>query len=197
MMQWHFDWNFWFRRIENYTPWKNTVRLEQPIDRPSWNNYFMSMAILTAQRSCDISTKHGCILVDKNNRVVSTGYNSYLPGLPDDQMPNNRPDKYDWFIHAEDNMINQAPIDLLSAKDLRVYVSGRPCYPCLTKLINARIFHIIMLEDDGRWGAKSLENDPYGDTEKFLWLAHYKDVKLEWIKFDQKDHEWIRKAFSL
>lgn len=197
MRKWDFDWSYWFRQIENYSPWKNVINLPTKFDRPSWDNYFMSMAMLTAQRSCDISTKHGAVLVDRHNRVISTGYNSYLPGLPDEQMPNNRPDKYDWMIHAEDNMINQAGIDLISTPDLRVYITGRPCYPCLGRLINARIFHIIMLEDDGRWGAKSLETDPYKDADKWLWLANRKDLKMEWIKFEQGDHDWIKRAFSL
>ena len=44
----------------------------------SWDEYFMSIAELTAKRSKDPSTKVGACIVDKENRIVGTGYN----GMP-------------------------------------------------------------------------------------------------------------------
>ena len=44
----------------------------------TWDEYFMGVAILTAQRSKDPNTQVGCCIVDKEQRILSTGYN----GLP-------------------------------------------------------------------------------------------------------------------
>ena len=42
---------------------------------PSWDEYFIEIAKVTAKRSKDPSTQTGCVIVDKNNRPISFGYN--------------------------------------------------------------------------------------------------------------------------
>jgi dephospho-CoA kinase len=45
---------------------------------PSWDEYFIEIAKVTAKRSKDPSTQTGCVIVDKNNRPISFGYNGFI-----------------------------------------------------------------------------------------------------------------------
>ena len=47
-------------------------------DYISWDEYFMGVAILAAKRSKDPNTQVGACIVDKNNIILSTGYNCIL-----------------------------------------------------------------------------------------------------------------------
>ena len=46
-------------------------------DYISWDEYFMGVAILAAKRSKDPNTQVGACIVDKNNVILTTGYNGY------------------------------------------------------------------------------------------------------------------------
>lgn len=109
-------------------------------DRPSWDEYFLDLAEQVSRRSPDPSTKHGCVIVDGNKRVLSTGYNGPVQGLPNDLVPLERPAKYDWFIHAEDNAVTFARCDLRGAT---AYVTGTPCAACFRRLLQAGVRRIV------------------------------------------------------
>ena len=109
-------------------------------DRPSWDEYFLDLAEQVSRRSPDPSTKHGCVLVDSGKRVVSTGYNGPVAGLPNEVVPLTRPAKYDWFIHAEDNAVAFARCDLRGAT---AYVTGPPCAACFRRLLQVGIRRIV------------------------------------------------------
>ncbi|MHC4414044.1 MAG: deoxycytidylate deaminase [Planctomycetota bacterium] len=108
--------------------------------RPSWDEYFMALADQVSRRSPDPSTQHGCVLVDSDNRVISTGYNGPVTGLPNDLVPLERPAKYDWLIHAEDNAVAFARCDLRGAT---AYVTGAPCAACFRRLLQVGVRRII------------------------------------------------------
>lgn len=108
--------------------------------RPSWDEYFMALAEQISRRSPDPSTKHGCVLVDSDNRVISTGYNGPVAGLPNDLVPLQRPAKYDWFIHAEDNAVAFARCDLRGAT---AYVTGAPCAGCFRRFLQVGVRRIV------------------------------------------------------
>ena len=50
-------------------------------DYLSWEEYFMGLAILSAERSKDPSTQVGACIVDENNKIVSLGYNAHQSDL--------------------------------------------------------------------------------------------------------------------
>ncbi len=56
-------------------------------DYISWDQYFMGIALLSAERSKDPSTQVGACIVDDNNRILSVGYNGMPTGCADDSMP--------------------------------------------------------------------------------------------------------------
>lgn len=110
------------------------------VPRPDWDRYFLDMAEAVSRRSPDPSTRHGCVLVDADRRVVSTGYNGPVAGLPNDLVPVGRPAKYDWFIHAEDNAVCFARCDLRGAT---AYVTGPPCAACFRRLLQVGVRRIV------------------------------------------------------
>ena len=75
----------------------------------SWDEYFMGIAMLSALRSKDPNTKVGACIVDKDNKVVSIGYNGMPCGVPEDELSWNRGEgldsKYLYVCHAEFNAI--------------------------------------------------------------------------------------------
>lgn len=110
------------------------------LNRIEWDTLWMTMAFAVAQRSIDTSTKHGAIIVDDNNRLVSLGYNSFPKDCLDDQLPKTRPDKYACTIHSETNAIINTTGSL---KDATIYITGFPCSNCFGNMLNAGIKKII------------------------------------------------------
>jgi dCMP deaminase len=108
--------------------------------RPDWDQYFLDLAEQISRRSPDPNTKHGCVLVDSGRRVLSTGYNGPVSGLPHDLVQLDRPNKYDWFIHAEDNAVAFARCDLRGAT---AYVTGTPCVACFRRLLQVGVRRIV------------------------------------------------------
>ncbi|MBE6635904.1 MAG: dCMP deaminase family protein [Ruminococcaceae bacterium] len=119
-------------------------------DYISWDDYFMGVALLAAQRSKDPSTQVGACIVDETNRILSTGYNGFPKGCSDDDFPWNRnaeegETKYPFVVHAELNAIlnNRGK----SLADSKIYVALFPCHECAKAIIQAGIKEVIYLSD--------------------------------------------------
>jgi dCMP deaminase len=120
---------------------KDNFKFSEDVTVPCWIEYFLNLAKEVSKRSKDGQTKVGAVLTDYNNHIISTGYNSFPRGLPDDIYPNMRdPDriveaKYRHIKHAEKSCILNATISPWSLKEGAIcYVTGMPCYHCLTDL---------------------------------------------------------------
>jgi len=119
-------------------------------DYISWDQYFMGIAELAAKRSKDPSTQVGACIVDKENYVLSVGYNGMPIGCSDDTFPWARSGetldtKYPFVCHAEMNAIlNSKTADL---KDSTCYVSLFPCNECTKALIQKKISRVVYLSD--------------------------------------------------
>ena len=107
-----------------------------------WDNRFLKLAELVSSWSKDPSTKVGCCIVDKNNRVVSHGYNGFPKGVDDSpKYLNDRGKKLQRTIHAEPNAILFAQRDLT---DHILYVYPfQPCANCTTLIIQSGIKRIV------------------------------------------------------
>jgi len=105
-----------------------------------WNDLFLTMAFVLAQKSKDESTKCGAIIVDKHNRIVSGGFNGAVRGTNDALVPQTRPEKYLFNLHAEENAIIFAKQDLEGAKCV---VTNKCCHKCLSRLIQTGVKKII------------------------------------------------------
>ena len=119
-------------------------------DYISWDEYFMGVALLAAQRSKDPNTQVGACIVDGSKRILSTGYNGFPQGCSDDDFPWNRDEskgdtKYQFVVHAELNAILNA-----SGKNLfgsTVYVALFPCNECAKAIIQSGIKEVVYLSD--------------------------------------------------
>jgi dCMP deaminase len=103
--------------------------------RPDWHSYFMQIADVVSTRSTDPNTKHGCVLVDKDRRIIATGYNGPPQGV--NTYPTTRPEKYDYFIHAEENAVL-----FCREQPHAAYITGPPCSTCARMLIQAGVKEI-------------------------------------------------------
>ena len=94
-------------------------------DYIGWDDYFMGVSLLAADRSKDPSTQVGACIVSTDNRILSTGYNGFPQGCSDDTFPWNRDasvgeTKYQFVVHAELNAILNARGKNLSGSTLYV-----------------------------------------------------------------------------
>lgn len=123
----------------------------------SWDEYFMSIALLSAQRSKDPSTQVGACVANEQNKIVGVGYNGFPRGCSDDDLPWQRQGKfldtkYPYVCHAELNaVLNAISTDL---RNCRIYVGLFPCNECTKVIMQAGIIEIIYL------------SDKYGDSDQ-------------------------------
>lgn len=96
----------------------------------NWDEYYLEMAELVANKSKDRSTKVGCVIVGPDNEVRSTGYNGFPRGVDDlEESRHNRPTKYSYTEHAERNAIYNAARVGIPLKGCTLYLNWEPC-PC-------------------------------------------------------------------
>ena len=100
--------------------------------RPDWDSFYISLCFLIARRSIDPRNKHGCVIVDKHNHILSTGYNGQPPGIDDSKLDQTPPGKYKLLEHSESNAIlNSKGCDLEGST---FYITGQPCYACFRQI---------------------------------------------------------------
>jgi dCMP deaminase len=124
--------------------------------RPSWDEYFIELARVTASRAtCD--RKHvGCVLT-RNKVVIATGYNGSIRGLPhcDDEGHEMVGGHCIRTVHAEANAIAQAARYGHAIDGCTAYVTASPCHNCFGLLANAGVRRIVFAEfyrDDTLFG---------------------------------------------
>ena len=110
---------------------------------PSWTQYFMDLARLVATKSKD-STQVGAILVGPDGEVRLTGYNGPPKGVIDRSERRDRPAKYLYVSHAEQNLIAFAARVGIPTKGCDIYVTHHPCSNCAKTLIQAGIKTIVI-----------------------------------------------------
>ncbi len=134
-----------------------------PYKRPGWDEYFMKMAYLAAERSTCIRHHVGAVIV-KNNHIISSGYNGAAAGVKDctelgclrDQMGIASGTRHEICraIHAEQNSIIQAALHGAGTEGASIYCTHSPCIICAKMVVNAKI-------------------------KKFVTVKHYPDKAFE------------------
>ncbi len=120
-------------------------------DYISWDEYFMGVALLSAQRSKDNSSQVGACIVSQENKILSMGYNGMPRGCFDDEMPWEREassdlqTKYPYVCHAELNAILNNPSGPLQGA--RLYTTLFPCNECAKAMIQSGISKVIYYEN--------------------------------------------------
>lgn len=114
--------------------------------RPSWEEFWFTLALFYSTRGTCDRLKAACLLVDKNNRLIGAGYNGSLPGHPHcDEAGHLMVDGHCLrTLHAEVNAIIHSVGDL---EDATAYVLGTPCIDCVKKLLAKKVKRIIFTKD--------------------------------------------------
>ena len=118
-------------------------------DYISWDEYFMGVAILAAQRSKDPNTQVGACIVSNDNKILSIGYNGMPLNCSDDDFTWERDtaddNKYFYTVHSELNAIlNYRGGSLEGSK---IYVTLFPCNECAKAIIQSGIKAVIYRDD--------------------------------------------------
>lgn len=134
---------------------------DSSVGRPTWDEYFMTLAAAVATRSTCGRRAVGAVLV-RDRRILATGYNGSPPGFPhcievDCLMVDGHCVR---TTHAEVNVIIQAALHGVSTKGAALYCTSAPCLACTKILIGSGIVRIVY-------------RDEYHDAlaEKFLVAA--------------------------
>lgn len=116
--------------------------------RPSWDEYFLKLAMLASERATCPRMHVGCVLV-KDKYVLATGYNGSLPGQPHCEdvgclIVDNHCVRTN---HAEINALIQAANHGVNVKGATAYVTNMPCTTCAKALITAGIVRVVVFSD--------------------------------------------------
>ncbi|KAK1357943.1 CMP/dCMP-type deaminase domain-containing protein [Heracleum sosnowskyi] len=152
----------------------------------SWDDYFMAIAFLSAERSKDPNRQVGACLVSENGVILGIGYNGFPRGCSDDKLPWSKKSKtgdpletkYPYVCHAEVNAILNT--NHASAAGQRLYVTMFPCNECAKIIIQSGVSEVIYFVE------KRLENSEsaYVASHKLLSMAGVK-VRRHQPRMDQ------------
>ena len=114
----------------------------------NWDEYFMGIALLSAQRSKDPNTQVGCCIASQDNIILSVGYNGFPRGCSDDEYPWEREGelkntKYPYVVHAELNAILNFRGFKKDFEGGKIYVDLFPCNECAKAIIQAGIKRVV------------------------------------------------------
>ena len=131
--------------------------------RPSWDDYFKEIVQVTATRSPCERLHVGCLLVS-NNRIVSQGYNGFLPGC--DHTSIVREGHEQATVHAEQNAIADCAKRGVSCASATAYVTHYPCIICARLLFASGIQKIKYIHD-------------YKNDDLVAYFAHQMGVEIK------------------
>ena len=166
------NWKKLFRKqsnkvLQRIETWRNAGKI-QLMERPSWDYIMISMAHKIKERSIDSQTQCGCVITNVDHRVLGVGYNGFPSDIDDTMLPNVRPDKYDFIIHAEKNAIlncEHRPTNGIA------YVTIKPCLSCLIFLWQAGIREIVY---DLPEAAMTADEETKLKVDIMAWLMSHK-----------------------
>ena len=124
--------------------------------RPTWDEYFMEMAELTAKRATCSRRQVGAVIT-RDNRAVATGYNGAPRGLAHCEekggclrqklgIPSGQRHELCRALHAEQNAIISAASMGNAIEGGTIYITHQPCVICAKMIVNAGIKRIVVRE---------------------------------------------------
>lgn len=155
------------------------------MSRPSWESYFLGLAKVASQRSHDAQTQHGCVITDSQNRILGLGYNGFARGLDDQLLPNTRPEKYHWMIHAERNALSNC---VIRPENGIAYVTGQCCNDCIMALWQEGVKKVVMSKNHGTHLFDKEAKD------RFDIFSHMSNIE---IKYVDPDLSWLKELVGV
>jgi dCMP deaminase len=133
--------------------------------RPDWDEYFLKLALLVAERSTCLRHHVGAVIV-KDKKILTTGYNGAASGTKDClelgclrnklNIPSGTRHEVCRAIHAEQNAIIQASLHGISIRGATIYCTHSPCILCAKMLVNAKIARFVACSEYADPSFKSL-----------------------------------------
>ena len=121
--------------------------------RPSWDEYFLSIAKLVASRSTCLRRNVGAVIV-KNKQVLATGYNGAPTGITHCdsvgclrdalKVPSGERHELCRALHAEQNAFLQAARHGVNLEGAILYITTQPCSICAKMIINVGIKKVVI-----------------------------------------------------
>ena len=137
-------------------------------NRPGWDEYFLKMAFLVAERSTCLRHHVGAIIV-RNKHILTTGYNGAASRVKDclalgclrnqKNIPSGERHEICRAIHAEQNAIIQAGLHGIEISESTIYCTHSPCILCAKMLVNAKIKAFITCSEYSDKSFKALFNE--------------------------------------
>jgi len=121
---------------------------------PKWHARFLQLTEVIAGWSKDPSRGVGAIIVSPDKQIVATGFNGLPRGFEDTDDRLQRPNKYDFVVHAELNALIQCARNGVSPIGCSIYSSFSPCVNCAISIVQAGIRSVVTYEieeSDERW----------------------------------------------
>lgn len=148
--------------------------------RPEWDDYFLKIATLVAERSTCLRHHVGAVIV-RNKRILTTGYNGAAAGTRDClelgclrnelKIPSGTQQQVCRAIHAEQNAIIQAALHGVSIEGASIYCTHSPCIICAKMVANAGIKRFVTKTD-------------YPDPQ---FKALFEECGIEYVKLDSPE----------
>ena len=156
----------------------------------SWDEYFMGVALLSAQRSKDPNTQVGACIVNDKNKIVGAGYNGLPIGCSDDEFSWSKEGdfmdtKYPFVCHAELNAIlNNIGMDL---RGCTIYTALFPCNECTKAIIQSGISTVVYLSDKYEQTDAARASKLMLDKAGIAYRKVVASVDRIVLSFDEKD----------
>lgn len=131
----------------------NASNKKKRLNYMAWDDYFMAVSFLSAQRSKDPHEQKGACIVDEDNRIVGIGYNGFPRGCSDDCLPWASREKDGNILHTKEPFLCHAEINAIlnkcssDVKGTRMYVFEIPDHVATKTIIQAGIREIIYVKD--------------------------------------------------
>jgi len=148
----------------------------QQNQRPSWDEYFMSITKEIAKRSTCVRRQVGAVLV-KDKRILSTGYNGSVRNTPNCidvgcireklNVPSGTRHELCRGLHAEQNALLFAANAGVTTEGATLYCMNQPCVLCAKMLVQAGITRVVYLEDYPDNFAREIFHEGKVKLEKF------------------------------
>lgn len=122
---------------------KFLLNRDKPTRKHYWDNVFLLDAIFWSRKSHDPQTQCGCVIAADDRTQISYGYNGFIRGIDNSKLPNTRPEKYPFMIHAEANAIYNAIRQGKSVMGATAYITGKPCVNCLQMMYQCGILEVV------------------------------------------------------
>lgn len=150
-----------------------------PRQVPDRDSYYMGMAFWIASKSKDPRTQIGAYIINDENEPLGTGYNGPPQDIPDDLINWDRPDKYPFVHHAEDNAIRWAEKKGVSLKGATIYITAAPCKACMLDIARAKIKRVVFFKPKTDTGSMLASGEEWAITQQIAQMAH---ITLEEFK---------------